>query len=106
MKPSIKGAAKRLTFSLFVVSALGGCAVYGPVAPGPYTYTTDAYGQPVYATPPVSAYPYYSPYYYDPVYIAPPVSLNFGFGFPLWGGHHSFDRGGRGGPRGSGRGHR
>jgi len=104
MKQSIKGAAKRLTFSLLVVSALGGCAVYGPAAPGPYTYATDAYGQPVYVEPPVNAYPYYYPYYYDPVYIGPPVS--FSFGFPLWGGHRSFDRGFRGGPRSPGRGHR
>ncbi len=87
----LKCKAVRLTFSLLTLSALGGCAVYGPV-PGPYAYYgSDAYGQAVYASP-------YSPYYYGPVYIGPPVSLNLGFGY--WGGG-----GGRGGGRGGFYGH-
>ncbi|WP_244618335.1 hypothetical protein [Rhodoferax sediminis] len=103
MNSILKGAAKRLTFSLILVSALGGCAVYGP-PPGPYTYGTDANGQPVYTVPyyyPYS-YPTYSPYYYDPFYIGPPAFFNFGFG----GGHrdHDHDRGFRGGHGGGFRG--
>ena len=107
MKQFIKGAAKRLTFSLLVVSALGGCAVYGPAGPPPYAYTTDAYGQPVTVAPSVYAAPYpyypYSPYYYDPFYLAPPVFFNFSLrsfgghrhhrGF--WGGYGGFRRGHR-----------
>ncbi|TAM48624.1 MAG: hypothetical protein EPN61_03330 [Burkholderiaceae bacterium] len=85
-----KGAAKRLTFSLVLLSVLGGCAVYGP-APGPYAYGTDAYGQPIYSAP---YYPYYNPYYYDPLYLGPP--LFFGFGYHYWGGRGGF-RGGHGG---------
>jgi len=92
MTQSIKGVAKRLTFSLLVVSALGGCAVYGP-APGPYAYGTYATGPPVYADPYLYPYPY--PYYYDPWYIGPPVSFNFGFS--SWSGHRRHDRGFRGG---------
>ena len=107
MKQTIKGAAKRLTLSLFVVSALGGCAVYGPPGPGPYAYTTDAYGQPVTVTPPVNAGPYpyysYSPYYYDPFYLAPPLFFNFGF--RSFGGH-DHHRGFGGGQGGFRRGHR
>nr|WP_091999144.1 hypothetical protein [Polaromonas sp. OV174] len=84
MTQYLKGAAKRLTFSLVVLSALSGCAVYGP-APVPYAYGTDANGQVVYAAPPV---------YAAPAYIGPPVFFNFGF----WGG----GRGGRGGGHGHG----
>ena len=92
MTTFLKGAAKRLTLSLIALSALGGCAVYGP--PGPYAYYgADAYGQPIYAAPPVYTAPYYGP-----AYVGPPVSLQFGFGY--WGG-----RGGRGGYGGHG-GHR
>jgi|LNAP01.1.fsa_nt_gb hypothetical protein len=93
MTKSLKGGAKRLAFSLLALSALGGCAVYGP-APGPYGYYgADPYGQAVYAAPPVYATPYYGP-----AYIGPPVSLNFGFGY--WGGGGR--SGGRGGFRGGG----
>lgn len=91
----MKGVAKRLTFSLLVVSALSGCAVYGPAYPGPYAYGTDANGQPVYVAPPVYAAPYPYPYYYDPLYIGPPVSFNFGF--HSFRGHRHHDRGFRGG---------
>ena len=107
MKQSIKGAAKRLTFSLFVVSALGGCAVYGPPGSGPYGYAVDASGQPVTVAPPVNAapYPYYSyyPYYYDPFYVGSPLFFNFSL--RSFGGHprHRGFRGGHGGFR---RGHR
>ena len=77
-----KGAAKRLTLSLVLLSALGGCAVYGPPPPGPYSYYgTDAYGQPVYTAPPVYGVPYYAP-----AYIGPPISLNLGLGFWSGGG--------------------
>lgn len=80
MDKYMKGAAKRLTFSLIIASTLGGCAVYAP----PYGYY-DAdpyyYGQPVYSAP---AYP---------AYIGPPVFLNFGLqyrsgGGRFHGGHH------------------
>lgn len=104
-----KGVAKRLTFSLLVVSALSGCAVYGPPNPEPYTYGTDANGQPVYAAPRVYSDPYYPyyPYYYGPVHAGPPVFFNFGY--HSYSGHRSF-RGGNGGFRGGrglgfGRGH-
>lgn len=104
MTTSFKSAAKRLTFSLMALSALGGCAVYGPAPVGPY-YGTNAYGQATYAAPPVYAAPYYSPYYtpqyapyYGPTYIGPPLSLNFGFG--LRGGGHRGSYRGHGGYRG------
>ena len=106
MNSTLKGVAKRLTFSLALLSVLGGCAVYGPANPGPYAYGTDAYGQPVYTAPyyyPYS-YPTYYPYYYDPFYIGPPAFFNFGFR----GGHrdHDHDRGFRGGRGGGFRGDR
>src|SRR5438128_11869841 len=88
MKQSMRGVAKRLIFSLFVVSGLGGCAAYGPPNPGPYAYGTDANGQPVYAAP-------YYPYYYDPLYIGEPVFLIFGF--HSFSAHRHHDRGCRGG---------
>lgn len=108
MKKVMKGVAKRLIISLVGLSALGGCAVYGPS--GPYVYGTDANGQPIYAAPPVNSalsyyypYPYYSPYYYDPVYLGPPVFFNFGFSSRSTGGFHG---GGRGFHGGGGRGSR
>lgn len=60
MKIQLRGAAKRLIFSLLMGGALAGCAVYGP-PPAAY-----------------DAYPYG---YGRPVYVAPPVSLDLGFGF-------------------------
>lgn len=115
MKKLPKGVAKRLIFSMVVLSAMGGCAVYAPPYPGPYVYGMDANGQPVYAAAPVNAVPYYYPYYYpnyypnyyDPMYLGPPVFFNFGFHS---GGSRSFHgggggfRGGGGGFRGGGRG--
>lgn len=96
MTKSVKSMATRLAFSLLALSALGGCAVYGPPS-GPYAYYgTDASGQAVYAAPPVS-YPaapvYSSPYYYGPAYVGPPIGLNLGF---------SYWRGGGGGWHGGG----
>ena len=106
-----QGTAKRLTFSLALLCALGGCAVYpapGPYA-APYAYGTDANGQAVYAAPrvyaapPLYATPYPpNPYYYDPLYVGPPLSLNFGF-YP-WGGYRGYSPAFRGGYRGAYRG--
>lgn len=87
------GAAKRLIFSLGIVVALGGCAVY-PAGYPSYSYY-DNYGTPVYVAP-APAYVSPAPVYIapGPVYIAPPVSLNFGFGWG--GGYHHHGRRGRG----------
>ena len=102
MTSYIKGTAKRLTFSLLALSALGGCAVYAP--PGPYAYYGDgANGQAIYAAPYATAPGYTAPYYYGPAYIGPPVSLNFGFGY--WGGGGGRGRGWGGGRGGHGGGH-
>lgn len=96
-----EGVARRLTFSLVLLCALGGCAVYGP-PPSAVPYGTDANGQPVYTTPyyyPYSyPYPAYYPYYYDPLYIG---GGPFFFGYGYYGGGF---RGGRGGGRGGGHG--
>ena len=72
MKTILKGAAKRLTFSLILATTLGGCAVYEPGYPGYSAYDPYGYGAPAY-----SGVPYY---------VGPPVSLD------LW----WFDGGGRG----------
>ena len=85
MTQILKGAAKRLIFSLVTLSALGGCAVYGPPNPGPYAYGTGGNGGAVYVAPPVYAA---QPYYYNPLFVGPPVSLNFGF----WGGGGGWGR--------------
>lgn len=86
----MKTVALRLSLSIIVLSALGGCAVYGPGYPAGY-YDTEPYGQPVYAAPPA---------YAAPLYVGPPVFFNFGYrsgnGF----------RGNHGGDRGDGRGNR
>ena len=65
MKHVLKGAAKRLAFSLLILSLLGGCAVYGPGYGGPYA---DSYGEPYYVRPGYATYP---------SYFGPPVFLNF-----------------------------
>lgn len=67
MRKTKTGVAKRLIFSLCVLGALGGCAVY-PAAPG-YSYY-DGYG-----------YGYVAP---GPAYVAPPLY----FGLGIWGGGH------------------
>ena len=84
MDKYMKGAAKRLTFSLIITSTLGGCAVYGPAYP-PYGYNDSDpyYAQPAYAAP---------------VYIGPPLFLNFGLQYRSGGGGHG-GRGFRGGGR-------
>lgn len=84
----------RLAFSLAVLSALGGCAVYSP---GPGYYVSD--GAPIYvAPPPVYVGP---PVYADPWYVGPPLWFNFGFSSGHYGGHH-----GHHGWHGGGHGHR
>ena len=77
MRKITTGAAKRLIFSLCIMSVLGGCAVY-PASPG-YTYY-DGYDAPAYVAP-------------APVYVGPPVY----FGFSSWwgGGYHRGWHGGR-----------
>ena len=115
MTNGLKRMAKRLSLSLLALSALGGCAVYGPPA-GPYAYYgTDADGQAIYAAPPVT-YPAapvyaspYSPYYYGPAYVGPPIGLNLGFSYWRgggggWRGGGWHGGGGRGGWRGGGHG--
>jgi hypothetical protein len=79
MNTHVKGAAKRLTFSLVVASALGGCAVYEPGYPG-YAVDPYAYGAPVYSG--------------APYYVGPPVSLNLWYG--SYGGGYRGYRGYRG----------
>lgn len=59
--PLTTGGAKRLAISLFVLSALGGCAVV--------PYNAGYYDQPVYVGPAV----------YPAVQVAPPVYFNFGY---------------------------
>lgn len=83
----LKGAAKRLTFSLAIAASLGGCAVYDP---GYYGYSNYdpyyAYGAPVYSG--------------APYYVGPPISLDLfwvGGGGGYGHGHHGF----RGGHRGA-----
>jgi len=111
MKNLVKGAAKRLLFSLAVVTTLGGCAVYDAGYGYPY------YDDSVYSAAPVYGYgPYsYGPaplYTAPPLYVPPPVLQ---FNYRSWGGHHWHDGGrhSQGGGRwhsvpfsgGNGRGH-
>lgn len=83
MRKIKNGVAKRLIFSLCVLGALGGCAVY-PTSPG-YAYYDD--------------YGYTAP---APVYVGPPVY----FGVGVWGGgsyyHHHGWHGGWHGRHGGG----
>ena len=65
----LKGAAKRLIFSLLLAGSLGGCAYHGP-APSGY-----------------DAYPYSYAY---PSYVGPPVNIDLGFGFHDYGRAHHF----------------
>ncbi|MGH8821765.1 MAG: hypothetical protein ACREWJ_10795 [Rhodoferax sp.] len=100
MSPFLKGVAKRLSLSLILLSALGGCAVYGP--PPGTVVGTDANGQPIYAAP-YSYYPGYTyyPYYYDSPYIGGGPFF-FGFGYHHWGGWGAGHRGGHWGGHGGG----
>jgi hypothetical protein len=55
MDTSVKGAAKRLLFSLAVIASLGGCAVYDAGYGGYGTYAGASaynYGAPVYPVAP------------------------------------------------------
>lgn len=98
MNLHLKGAAKRLLFSLTVAASLAGCAVYEPY---PATYTTyDPYGY---------RYPYGQGVYPGvPHYVGPPVTLGLwfesqrGHGFR---GHHGHRRHPGFGHRGGGPGH-
>ena len=57
MEHSVKGAAKRLLFSLTVLASLGGCAVYDAGYGGYGAYggvsSYDYYGGPAYPVAPV-----------------------------------------------------
>ena len=103
MNASLSGFAKRLGLSLVLLSALGGCAVYGP--PPGSVIGTDANGQPIYAQPysyDYPGYPYY-PYYYNPLYIGGPVFFGYGYHrWGGWGGHGGGHWGGHGGGHGGG----
>lgn len=116
MENSVKGAAKRLLFSLAVVASLGGCAVYdagygGYGAANGYDY----YGSPAYPVAPVYGYGP-GPIYSGPAYVpAPVLQFNYrsGGGYRRhdghgWrrDGHHSRHRGDWHGNRVQGGAHR
>ena len=65
--------AKRLLFTMLVVTALVGCAVYNP-APKPYGYLVNALGQAVRVVTPMYVEPYdpAPPYYNQPSYVGLP----------------------------------
>lgn len=87
MDKQLKGAAKRLIFSLLVATMLSGCAIYEPAYPGYAPYQPYPYGS--------YAYPG------GPYYVGPPVSLDLWFGSVSgghrggWGGGHRGGWGGR-----------
>jgi hypothetical protein len=103
MDNSVKGAAKRLLFSLTVLASLGGCAVYDAGYGGYGTYGTyggvsgyDYYGGPVYPAAPVYGYGP-GPFYSGPAYVpAPVLQFNYrsGGGYRRYGGHGPGWRGG------------
>lgn len=80
----LKGAAKRLIFSL-AATTLTGCALYEPYASSYGAYDPYPYGQPVY-----SGVPYY---------VGPPISLGLWFDGRGEGGHHGYHGGHHGGGR-------
>lgn len=84
MKLNLKGAAKRLIFSLAAV-ALTGCAIYEPYPGGYGAYDPYPYGQPMYSG--------------GPYYVGPPISLGLWFDARDGGGFHG-RHGGFGGHRG------
>lgn len=107
MNLQIKGAAKRLTFSLLLASSLAGCVAYAPPYAAYDTTYAPAYGYSAY---PAYSYGGYSHGY--PAYVYPPVTLGLGFSYydrgPRdygrarhhgWGRHHGGHqwRGGHGG---------
>jgi hypothetical protein len=104
MNHTVKGAAKRLLFSLAVLASLGGCAVYDTGYGGYGTYggvsTYDYYGGPVYPAAPVYGYGP-SPFYSGPAYVpAPVLQFNYrsGGGYRRHDGHGA-GHGWRGGER-------
>lgn len=94
MDNSVKGAAKRLLFSLSVLAALGGCAVYDPGYggyggyAGGYTY----YDAPAYPVAPVYGYGS-APLYSGPTYVPAPVLQ---FNYRSGGGYRRHDGRGHG----------
>ena len=99
MDNSVKGAAKRLLFSLTVLASLGGCAVYDAGYGGYGTYSGyDYYGGPAYPVAPAYGYgpaPY--PYYSAPTYVpAPVLQFNYRSGGGYW-RHDGYRPGWRGG---------
>jgi hypothetical protein len=97
MENSVKGAAKRLSFSLLVAASLGGCAVYDAGYGYPY-YTDPVY----YPTAPAYGYGMAPLYTAPPFYVPPPVlQFNYrsggGHGGRGWhdGGHRWHNNGGR-----------
>ena len=111
MDISVKGAAKRLLFSLAVMASLGGCAVYDAGYGGYGTYaggSAYSYGAPVYPVAPGYGYGYGygygpGPFYSGPAYVPVPM-LQFDYrsgGYrrhdgrgPGWRGEHHFHEGG------------
>jgi hypothetical protein len=116
MDNSVKGAAKRLLFSLTVLASLGGCAVYDAgYGYGAYggVSSYDYYGGPAYPVAPVYGYGP-APIYSGPTYVpAPVLQFNYrsgghrrhdGHGHDWRGREHRFhDRGDAGHHRGHGR---
>ncbi|MGF6274895.1 hypothetical protein ABIB38_003287 [Massilia sp. UYP11] len=99
MNLQIKGAAKRLTFSLLLACGLGGC-VYAPPYAGYDTAYAPAAGYSSYPAYPSSSY--YGAYPYGrPAYVYPPVTLGLGFSYYDRGPRHH----GHGRHHGWGRGH-
>jgi hypothetical protein len=95
MNKSVEGVAKRLLFSLAVLGALGGCAVYDTGYNYPY-YGGASYTDPVYPAAPVYGYGPAPLYPSAPLYVPPPV---FRFDYRSGGGHrwHDGGHGGHGG---------
>ena len=100
MENSVRGAAKRLLFSLLVAASLGGCAVYDAGYGYPY------YSDPVYypAAPAYYGYGAAPLYTAPPVYVPPPV-LQFNYRSGGWRGGHGWHDGGHNWPN-NGRGWR
>jgi len=103
MDNSVKGAAKRLLFSLTVLTSLGGCAVYDYGGYGSYgsyggVSSYDYYGGPAYPVAPVYGYGYGpGPFYSGPAYVpAPALQFNYrsGGGYRRHDGYRPGWRGG------------
>lgn len=89
MKNPVEGVAKRLLFSLAVLGALGGCAVYDTGYNYPY-YNGAYYTDPYY--PGGAAYGYGAGPLYPggALYLAPPA---FRFDYHSGGGYYRHNRG-------------